>query len=230
MLSIILPTRNRPDALTAMIDSALTTAAEPRELEFCVYVDEDDLQTKECINTLSLNGYNVKYTTSSNRINLSQMWNYAYSHLATGDIIMLCADDIRFRTLSWDKRVRDTFDAFNDKIVLVYGDDLVQGAKLSTHPFVHRRWIEISGFWLPPYFVSDFVDLWLNDVAHALGRRIFISDVVTEHMHYSVGKSEIDETTKTRLQNHAKSNPGAIYNEKSHERSVQCSKLRQYMV
>ena len=230
MISVTLPTRKRPCALTAMIDSAISTASNPDKLEFCVYVDNDDKETKECIDAMAIRGRNVKYVTSHESINLSQMWNYAYTHLATGDIIMLCADDIRFKSPSWDSHVRDTFDRFNDKIVLVYGDDLVHGKNLSTHPFVHRKWIETSGFWLPPYFVSDFVDLWLNDVAHALDRRVFLPDVVTEHLHFSVGKAEIDETTRARLQNHKRSNPSAIYDEKIHERNAQCSKLREQMI
>ena len=104
------------------------------------------------------------------------MWNYALEKLASGDLIMLCADDIRFKSPSWDTYVREAFET-HGSFSLVYGDDLVHGRRLSTHPFVHREWIRVSGFWLPPYFVSDFVDLWLDEVSKALGADVYISQM-----------------------------------------------------
>jgi glycosyltransferase involved in cell wall biosynthesis len=225
MISIVLPTRKRPVQLKEMIDSALETADAPTKVEFCVYVDEDDVDTKQCIDDLSSKGFLVKCATSPSKINLSQMWNYAYENLSTGDIIMLCADDIRFRSRCWDTLVRNEFDKVSDKLVLVYGDDRIHGRNLTTHPFVHRRWIEKSGFWLPPYFVSDMVDVWLHEVSKALGRIVYLPNVVTEHLHFSVGKSQIDETTIQRLSNHNIQNPTKVYNEKIDERNEHISRL-----
>jgi glycosyltransferase involved in cell wall biosynthesis len=225
MISIVLPTRKRHTALTDMVESALSTADDTTQVEFCIYVDEDDTETKECVGVMSYKGISIKHTTSPTSLNLSQMWNYAYEHIATGDIIMLCADDIRFRSKSWDTRVRQTIDKYEDKIVLVYGDDLIHGENLSTHPFVHRKWIETSGFWLPPYFVSDFVDLWLNDVSRDLGRRVFLPDVITEHLHHTVGKASIDETTTARLERHKQSNPQSIFARTLGERNAHFMRL-----
>jgi hypothetical protein len=208
-----------------MIDSAIQTADDPSAIEFCVYIDADDAESVKCIEGLSKRGYSVKHTTSPTPINLSQMWNYAYETLSTGDLIMLCADDIRFMSRSWDTHVRKAFET-HGKFSLVYGDDLVHGRGISTHPFVHREWIRVSGVWLPPYFVSDFVDVWLNDVAKALGTDVYLPHVITEHLHFSVGKSEIDETTQNRIDRFKLYNPSTIYTDKANERMQQVERLR----
>ena len=50
------------------------------------------------------------------------MWNRCYE-ISSGDIVMHCGDDIRFRTKGWDTKVLNKFKEYKDKIVLVYGDD-----------------------------------------------------------------------------------------------------------
>ena len=37
-------------------------------------------------------------------------------------------------------------------------------------------------------------DTWVFDIAKSIGRTNFISDVLTEHMHFSQRKSDFDET------------------------------------
>ena len=200
--------------------------ADRRDLvEICVYIDSDDEESKVFLEGQS----NVKFTTSPTPLNLSQMWNYAYEKLATGDIIMLCADDLRFNTKSWDTIVRNKYQQSEDKLILVYGRDGIHDSNLSTHPFVHRRWIEISGFWLPPYFVSDYNDLWLFEVGKQLNRLQFCPDVYTEHLHHSVGKCSIDDTTQRRLDRHNTERPDILYNNTLHERQEQVRRLRSNM-
>jgi hypothetical protein len=157
------------------------------------------------------------------------MWNYTYNTLSTGDIIMICGDDARFRTKSWDTLIRDEFLKQDDRIVLVYGDDMIQGAGLATHSFIHRRWIEVSGFWLPPYFCADYVDTWLFEVATKINRVRYLPNVITEHMHYTVGKSAYDSTTDRKLINSSRENPALIYDQRYNERCEHVNKLLQYI-
>ena len=42
-----------------------------------------------------------------------------------------------------------------------------------THGFLHRNWVETVGYFVPPYFSSDFNDTWLNEVADMIGRKIY---------------------------------------------------------
>jgi hypothetical protein len=230
-ISIVLPTRGRAAGVQELVASVAETADAFAQIEFCFYIDSDDESTRAMMDTLiGIYGTShIKYTTADTDPNLSQMWNIAYERLATGSIIMHCGDDIRFRTRHWDTLIKGVFEAYTDKIVLVYGNDGIQGAKLATHSFVHRRWIEASGFWLPPYFKSDYNDMWLDDVAKRIGRRHYLPELYTEHMHFSVGKMALDDTTQRRLENHKHQHPESIYNGKADERMEHVNRLRTVM-
>ena len=229
-ISIIVPTRKRPVAVTELVESIVNTADDFSKIEILFYIDPDDVQSeRRILELVSTHGSNIKYTSSRETLNLSQMWNYAYDKLNTSDIIMLCGDDIRFRTRSWDTMVRNEFIQVDDNILLVYGDDKYHGIKHATHSFVHKRWVEASGFWLPPYFCADYVDTWLFEVATQIGRIKYLPTVVTEHMHYTFGKSAFDETSQRKSAAANREHPAHIYNIKHNERCDHADKLLQYI-
>lgn len=230
-ISIVLPTRARARALTEMMSSAEETADDFSNIEFCIYYDEDDEETRLCLREEEerRGGGTVKYATSSSPLKLSAMWNYAYDRLATGDIVMQCADDVRFRTRGWDAHVRAEFERRADKLVLVFCADGIQNGRLATLGFVHRRWIELSGFWLPPYFVGDYCDTWVDFVAQQLGRRVYLPKVYIEHLHYLVGKSELDATYRARLERERRENPRDLYARTCEERVRQVLRLRPFL-
>jgi hypothetical protein len=120
--------------------------------------------------------------------------------MATGDILMQCADDIRFRTVGWDERVRLAFDESADKILYVYGRDGIADERMATHGFMHRRWYETLGYFTWPEFSSDYGDLWNYTIAERLGRLHYIPEVYTEHLHPAVGKAKMDLTHRERIE------------------------------
>lgn len=192
-----------------MADSIVETARFPELIEAVVYVDDDDRSYDEIdlgIDTTWVRGPR----SHDGLVNLSVMWNRCFAQ-STGDIVMHCGDDIVFRTPDWDVVVRDAFDAVPDKILFAFGRDGYQdGNNFGTHGFIHRKWVETVGFFVPPYFVSDYNDTFLNDVAKAIGRHREI-DIFTEHMHYIVGKAEVDQNTRERLERHETHRPQDLY-------------------
>ena len=194
-ISIVLPTRNRIQGLQQFFTSLVNTTAYFKKLDICLVIDDDDPDTKNYLDNHSFN-LNIKYTIIPHGKHiLGEWWDIGYHKLATGSIIMLCADDFRFKTNHWDQLVYDEFAKYDDKILLVYGDDLFVSKRLqiATYSFVHRTWIENSPFWLPPYFTTDYVDTWISDVADSLKRRVFLPNLVIEHMHFLAGKVTPDK-------------------------------------
>lgn len=205
-ISVLLPTRKRREMFLRMYTSAMSLANHPGRVEVVYYVDDDDNSYE------GLNLYNTTRVTGP-RVVLSEMWNACYE-AAQGDIFMHCGDDIVFRTEGWDDVVRATFDEYPDGIAFVYGEDGNGESgrnQFGTHGFIHRNWVNTVGYFVPPYFVSDYNDTFLNDVAKKINRHRHI-DILTEHMHYSLGKSEIDENTKERLERHERERPQDYYN------------------
>ena len=228
-ISIIFPTRYRHNNVKELLDTLQNTVKYKARCEVCIYFDDDDVDTinkcKEFINNYDIT---VKYIVGP-RLVLSQLWNEAYEKLATGTIIMQCGDDIRFRTPDWDEVVYNAYNKFDDKILLVFGNDGIAFEKLATHSFVSRKWIEVSGMWLPPYFASDFNDVWLDEVARKVGRIQYFPDLYFEHMHVLVKKAVEDMNTRERLARHTQQNPKKIYDSTISERNQHVSKLLQYI-
>lgn len=214
MISILTPTRGRPDNIARLVDSALDTAIGtehlPAELiEFVFYVDRDDPVSDNAIEHATLRGARTM-TIVGDRIVLSEMWN-ACARAAKADIMLHCGDDIVFRSRGWDQLVVDEFRKYPDGIVLVHGRDGYQDERLATHGFRHRNWMNAVGNFVPPYFSSDYNDTWVTEVADKLGRRRYIPEIYTEHMHPVVNKGPLDQTHQERLARHAQDDPGRIY-------------------
>jgi hypothetical protein len=203
-----------------MYTSALDTAAYPELVSCSVYIDEDDLETWETIEAARLPGLTG---TIGPRILLSSAWNAAFSN-AAGPIYMHCGDDIVFRTDGWDERVRGAFEQFNDGIVFVYGRDGYQPDSFGTHGFLHQRWVDTVGYFLPPHFSSDYNDTWLNEVAKAIGRHVLV-DIMTEHMHFIAGKGVKDDVHEDRLRRGAADDVRGLYASLNKARNRDVEKL-----
>jgi glycosyltransferase involved in cell wall biosynthesis len=225
MISILCPTRNRPGGVQRLVDSALTTADLSLPVEF-VFRADDDTDPEAVPLTVSCARF-VKVLRGP-RATLSSLWNECYA-AASGDILMHCGDDIVFRSRGWNRRVTEAFEACPDKITLVYGDDGHQHERLSTHSFLHRRWAEATGYFTPPYFSCDYADQWLFDVAGLIGRRVYLPDVLTEHMHPDAGKGTWDQTHSERAARGSADNVGAVYYAMAARRDEDAAKLRAVM-
>lgn len=202
-VSLLAPSRGRPESLERMVQSAFKTAAEP--VEVLCYWDEDDDSNYPMIE-------GVTYVRGP-RLVLSEAWN-ACSEYAQGDIMGHLGDDVIFHTPHWDQLVVNRFDIFADKIAFVFGKDGNEHDRLKvfgTHGFIHRRWVDAVGYFVPPYFSSDHNDTWLNDVAHIINRHVYEPEIYMEHMHPALGKGDWDQTHKDRLERAKKDKPGELY-------------------
>lgn len=219
MISILLPTRKRPENIVRLWESIAKTADNPLDLELICYIDEDDTSYD---NISSVPMIKVR----GPRIVLSEMWNKCYEK-SHGDILMHCGDDIVFRTKHWDRLVKSTFKEYKDGIVFVYGNDGsgVHDGNFGTHGFISRRWADTVGYFVPPYFSSDWNDTWLNDVAKLLGRHVHI-DILTEHMHPDFGKADLDITHQERIRRGSDDKVWQIYQDKRLEREADAYKLQ----
>ena len=227
IISLLLPTRQRPRQLARLVNSVDCTARRPDLIEIVTYIDDDDPSYDDL--ALPVEWVKVRGPRHHDGlVNLSVKWNECYA-ACSGDIIMHCGDDIVFRTDHWDDVVRGAFPP--DRIAFVFGDDGYQtGNNFGTHGFIHRKWIDAVGYLFPPLFVSDFNDTFLNDVSKRIGRH-FEVPIFTEHMHYICGKAEIDQNTRERLERHNAHRPQDIYYGEEGQAMLRdaISRLRRYI-
>lgn len=215
MISLLCPTRRRPEGLLRLWESCSETAT---DWEIVAVTDPDDDSYRYMGNLPR-----IEWITARGDEVFSDLWNLAARH-STGDILQMAADDMVMRTEGWDRIVADAFPP--DRIAFVYGDDCSpqRAEELGTLGFISRRWYDIVGRFCPPHFVSDYCDVWLNDVAKAIGRHIFVP-VITEHMHFTWGKAPMDETYRANRKRFGEQNPPSVYAATAHEREVEAAKL-----
>lgn len=184
-ISVVCPTRNRPEWLRRLWQSAKDTASVMPE--FCTYIDDDDTFSVPICKELG-----IKYRQGPPKV-YTQNYNEAYV-LATGSIAFDVADDFIFREKNWDLKVIAEFDKTDDKLIFVHGFDGTEGAENATHFFVHRRWVETLGYLFPPYFRWANADVWMTRVAKLIGRQVYLPITLAEHMHLCQGKALADKT------------------------------------
>lgn len=212
VISILCPTRGRPQNVIKLVNTARKLAEFPNLLEFLFYVDNDD-STFPLVNDVT--------QVRGPRIWISNAHNVLYTY-STGEILMTAGDDMEFLTKDWDSMVRKQFDSIDDKIALVYGNDLgTHAGKLAVHGFFHRKWIDSLGTWVQPGRGSLW-DLWSTEVARGLGRLIYIPSLHIKHVHYRQGDKEAlyDDTYKYVSINNKTFNPKITYDALSRERRI----------
>lgn len=163
MLSILIPSRGRPDLCKKAIASAKATAE--GELEILVYVDDDD-PTKSKYEEAIIG----PHKESSEAI-------LHLSTLAKGDLMMFGCDDFIWKTKGWDRIFKARMPAHGLSI-LYYMDR--PGAAKAINPVFTRKWVELTGLF-PAYFKHFGADTWVIDTARRAGQLIAVKEVLIEH-------------------------------------------------
>ena len=225
LISVLVPSRGRPVELMRMAISALKTATHARRVEVIVRLDEDDATNYQ---PRIHSGHGVRYIEGPRAL-LSDCWNECY-HEAKGEILMHAGDDVEFKTPGWDVMVRNQFAQIPDRIGLVFGDDLSTNfPDLATHGFLHLRWVEAVGYFLPPLFSCDWNDVWISEVAQKIGRLFPLPDMVIEHQHWSFDKRGKDDTDFEREQRGRDDGVEELFKRTAPDRKRDAEKLRKVM-
>ena len=195
-IGIFCPTRKRVKMLARLMDSVVSLAAKPERISFHLYIDNDDEATINFIkkvgpqSSIPIHLFIDKHDVRP----LSDTYNVLFNN-SDVDVMMQFGDDTIMRTKGWDLLIDEAFEKYDDRLALVYGCDGVHDEGFATHYGLHRNWIELLGYASPPYFTADWSDAWMFELAKAVNRNIFVKDLVIEHMHWTQGKSAVDETT-----------------------------------
>ena len=113
--------------------------------------------------------------------------------LHCNDYVAICniGDDHLIRTKDWDKKVLAKIDEIGGHGVL-YGDDMVHGQGLATAPVMTCELIKALGWMALPNCNHMYIDNAWMDIARGIGKLVYMPEIVTEHLHPSVGKATMD--------------------------------------
>jgi hypothetical protein len=97
---------------------------------------------------------------------------------------------------------------------------------------VSNVWFRTLGYFTPGIYNFGFNDSFIYDLAKRIGRTHYIPSVIAEHRHFSVGKSNMDDTYH-RNRTQERGNLGVldekIFNDTGADREFAANKLRAVM-
>lgn len=180
---LIVPTRGRPDKVKELYSTYIENSF---DCDIVFGLDEDDEHNYERIDGVIYEvNPRVRFAETMNII--SKKYHKEYEYFA------FMGDDHRIRTKDWDKILLEPIQ--NRGYGFSYGDDLLQGEKLCTAVMFSTNIIKpLDGNMVLPvhpnkHMYSD--DFWME-----LGKRLdaitYCPNVILEHLHFSVGKSDMD--------------------------------------
>lgn len=175
-VSVLIPTRSRPKRFRETVESILKTKT--GKVEILSYVDEDDPKKQEYENPSIIGP----------RRGLGDAI-HALIEKASCSYMLLGSDDIIFHTKGWDETMMDRMPA--DCIGAVYSKD--GWGDNFNHFMFHQKWHSLTGLF--PRELERFgPDGYVGKIAEALKRRIYVPEVMIEHVHYKNNKVKPDET------------------------------------
>jgi glycosyltransferase involved in cell wall biosynthesis len=184
LLSVILPTRGRPEQLRAFVDSLVQAADDASRIEVVMVVDEDDAATRAFEHPAArLRKVVVPRGLSMGALNMHGC------RAAAGDWLMLGNDDVVVRTPGWDRRMAAAFASFPDGVALVHVNDGTFKEALCVFPCVSRRFVELAGGICPEDYWRYRIDDHIYNVFNLLyllgeARIQYLPDVLFEHHNY----------------------------------------------
>lgn len=199
-IALLLPTRERLNNKFAFLTSALARCKDPKNYTLYMGIDKDD-STLDRMKKVSSVVDNLKIITippnPEGKFSLGYLWNYLAEN-STEEIISMLGDDMIFASDNWDEKIIEEFspDKCKDKFKLVCGFDGHRHDKFASWLFIHRFYMEKTGYFMRKEFSRNWIDQWLDNMYEAFNRKVYRSDVIIKHNHWVFGVNAKDEVAK----------------------------------
>lgn len=190
MISLIHPSRGRPDQSSKTIHKWLNSAADIHNLELLVSCDKNDPHLADYKDIYSKTIFKVNpVVTNQNRSAIDAI-NFA-AQLSEGDLLVVVSDDTDCMP-GWDTAILKEVEGKTDWILKT--QDGIQ-PWIITMPVMDRAYYNRFGYIYYPEYEHLFCDTELTCVADITGRKI-TSNLMFPHKHYSVTKEKPDDLHK----------------------------------
>jgi hypothetical protein len=143
----------------------------------------------------------VKYETVDSPTMSGKLNNIAVKYANDYDYIAFMGDDVRIRTNAWDAKMLDEISSIPNAIA--YGNDLYQGEELPTAVLLDSNIVRTLGFMSPPEFNHLYIDNFWKKLGEGLSSLKYFSEIILEHLHFTIGKAVEDNTYRESSSNQA---------------------------
>lgn len=230
MITLLCPTRGRPEQLGSMLHSAVQTCAKTFNAVF--YVDADDGPTQEALRGWATHPQvQVSYVVQQRRtVRMSNMWNLAAAVALAVDPatnLLFVDDEAKFHTQGWDYAIDQQLARYDDGIALVHPDDGIHAELAAGYFATTPTWVKVLGRLTPREFAYGYADVWCLEVATAVDRNIYLPEVYIENL-----APKLQPPDQTHLDNELMaraSRPGDLYNETQPIRERDVRRLQRWI-
>lgn len=181
MISLIHPSRGRPNEAKACRNSWLIKMSCDAPREYIIALDQSDPSLSDYEEIF----YPGEVFVSNSKSAIEATNNAAW--VCKGDIIVVISDDFECFE-NWDIKITE---ALEGKSGVLKTFDRAQ-KYICTMPIMTRDYYESKGHIYNPDYGHMFCDTHLTHVADLEGKLIIRNDLVFPHNHYSTGKSKKD--------------------------------------
>lgn len=191
MISLLCPTRGRPERAMQFLNSVLETQANENEIIFGLQSDDQKLEEYP----IEIHSRAVIFEPSTT----VYYWN-SLATKAKGNLLTLIADDVIMHTKDWDLKFEAVSKQYPDGAYLITTQDgrghgIAPNNLPTPHPTITRKWFETLGYFTFPGLFHYYADTWNSKIARTLGRQINLYDVTWEHI------KEYDDTRANMQRN-----------------------------
>ena len=199
-IALLLPTRERMNNKISFMMSALSRCKNPENYNLYMGLDHDDPTMERC-KKMSKSITNLKIVeippNPCGKFRLGYFWN-VLARNSNEEIISMVGDDMVFSTDDWDEKILDEFHEKNcpDKFKLVCGHDGHRKDQFAAWLFIHRFYMEKTGYFMREEFSRNWIDQWLDNMYASFGRKVYRSDITITHNHWVFGTSKFDKVAE----------------------------------
>lgn len=191
VVSLLLPTRKRLDAVRLSLESLVSKMSGDNELELMLGFDMDDDTREAVVDMIRKEFPSVTFIAHVSERhgyrNLHKYYN-SLSRYACGDWLFLWNDDTLMETQDWDKVIEE-----NDGQFLLLSPQCREGHWKdypgTLFPIIPRKWVEVTG----RFSNNAHNDTWVGKIAQHLGIFKFVPIYVIHDRADMTGNND-DET------------------------------------
>jgi hypothetical protein len=234
-IALLLPTRERMNNKINFLMSALARCKSPENYTLYMGLDKDDPTLPRCVKIAeAINNLKVVIIppNPTGKFSLGYFWNVLAKH-SNEEIISMLGDDMVFSTDNWDEKILEEFskDKCPDKFKLVTGNDGHRKDKFSAWLFIHRFYMEKTGYFMREEFSRNWIDQWLDNMYLSFGRKVYRDDITITHNHWVFGATKFDKVAQN-LRDHEgenKENSDLLWPELQEERFKEADMWEKYL-
>lgn len=160
MITILVPSRARPNEFKRMVESVRKTSGGDVKIYVCLRPGDMHIYREVLGNLMN----DIKIMIAPDNLPTAHKWNLMAEHAMT-DIMMLGADDMVFATSLWDQALLDHYSSLDDKRH-VYALQDSRDESGTPHPMMTKEYVQAMGYFVPPIFLHWFIDSWTVKIAN----------------------------------------------------------------